>query len=117
MNGKDHREWRRIEVNIPAEGKILPASGAAVACRVVNLNPDGLCFAAPETVRSGDAVSLLVDLKGEGPTRVQLKVAWAGWFEAFGEYRAGGRFDGTAVNEKRKFLRFYHVKLMSSLGG
>ena len=115
MNGS--REWRRLEVDIPAQGELMSQPGGSFPSRIVNVNPDGLCFTAPEGVKPGHEVRLLMELPAIGRTETRLKVVWSGFFDQSKSFRAGGKFEGVDEREKDKFLRFYHLKVMSSLGG
>ena len=113
----ESREWRRLEVDIPAQGELISKPGGAFSSRIVNVNPDGLCFTAPEGVKPGHEVRLILELPAIGRTEIRSKIVWAGFFEQSKSYRAGGKFDGVDEHEKGKFLRFYHLKVMYSLGG
>ncbi|MBF0386568.1 MAG: PilZ domain-containing protein [Candidatus Omnitrophica bacterium] len=114
---QESREWRRIAVDISAHGEVLAAPIRLFASKVVNVNPDGICFTAPEGLLPGQEVRLVMDLPGEGRMEARLKVGWAGFFEQDQTFRAGGKFEALPEREKEKFQRFYHLKLMSLLGG
>ena len=113
----ESREWRRVEVDIPAQGKLLDPAGKAFASQVININPDGMCFLAPEGILAGQTVQLEMELPAVGKLQVRMLVVWAGYFEQSKSYRAGGKFEALPEKEKAKFLRFYHLKVMSLLGG
>ena len=113
----ESREWRRVDVDIPAQGKVPAGTGKAFSSQVLNINPDGMCFLAPEGTLAGQDVSLSMDLPAIGKLEVRLKVVWAGYFDQSKSYRAGGKFEALPEREKAKFLRFYHLKIMSLLGG
>jgi len=111
------REWRRLDVDVPAEGEVLLLPGGSFSSRVVNINPDGLCFMAPESLKPGHEVRLIMELPAIGKMETRVKVIWSGYFEQHKSYRAGGKFENMDCREKDKFLRFYHLKVMSLLGG
>ena len=108
------REWRRIDVDIPAEAEILETNGAAFLSRVVNANPDGICFTAPEDLKSGQKVLLVLDLAAMGKMTACVKVSWAGFFEQYRQYRAGGKFESMTESDQEKFIRFYYLRSISS---
>ncbi len=111
------REWRRVEVCVPAEVELISAPEKQYSCQVININPDGLCVCGCDEIRSGQDVYVVMDIPAIGKTKMYLKVVWAGWFDNGRNYRAGGKFQMIEEKEKDKFLRFYHLKIMSLLGG
>lgn len=111
------REWRRLEVDIPAKVGLMPLKGTMIDSRIINVNPDGLCFLAPEGLQPGLEVKLILELPAVGATEVVLKVIWVGFFDKDKTLRAGGKLVNVDEREKDKFLRYYHLKVMSSLGG
>lgn len=117
MKIPENREWRRVNVNIPVEVKLLSAPGVTFSGRLVNLNPDGVCFTVPDSIFSGHDVALSFELAGEGALRLRCKIIWAATLDKAGERCAGGKLHGVQTRERDKFLRFYHLKVMSVLGG
>ncbi len=113
----ESRAWRRVEVDLAAEGDVLSSPGKVFTGRVVNIHPDGACFTASTELKAGDVLSLRIELPVMGKLEVRIKVVWAEYFKAAASYRVGGKFEGIDGQEKDKFLRYYHLKIMSSLGG
>lgn len=113
----ESREWRRVEVNIDAQGEVLAEPGRFFLSRVININPDGMCFTVPEDLKSGQEVRLTMDLPALGRMEARLRIVWSAFFDLTKSHRAGGKFEAMAKGEKEKFQRFYHLKVMSSLGG
>lgn len=117
MMNPEQREWRRIDVDIPAQGELLSLSEGAFSSRIVNLNPEGVCFTIPEGVIPGQDVCLTFSLRGEGELSIHLRILWVGRFEKLNEYRAGGKLESVDQKEKDCFQRFYQLKVMTMLGG
>ncbi len=113
----ESREWRRVGVDIAAQGEVLAGSGKIFASQVVNITPDGMCFLSPEGLQPDQVVRLVMELPEIGRLEVCLKVVWAGYFEQYKGYRAGGKFEALPEREKEKYLRFYHLKVISLLEG
>jgi len=53
------REWRRVEVCVPAEVELISAPEKQYSCQVININPDGLCVCGCDEIRSGQGVFML----------------------------------------------------------
>ncbi|MEI6437879.1 MAG: PilZ domain-containing protein [Candidatus Omnitrophota bacterium] len=111
----ESREWRRIDVDLAAKGKMT--TGKSFESRVVNINPDGVCFVVPQGVAAGQEVRLVMELPAIGKMEARVKISWAGYLEQYKHVRAGGKFEDLPEKEKEKFLRYYHLKVMSSMGG
>jgi hypothetical protein len=108
----DKREWRRINVDWPAECRGGALSGP-LKCVVINANPGGLCFSAGVGFEPGMAFMMAVDLPGETAI-LEAVVAWSGYIQSEGIFRTGVSIDKTPESDRNVYLRHYNARLALS---